>query len=88
MIPPRMPEEKERFIALYKKAIEQNKSRKVVWTLGFRGQGDIPFYEDDPRYDTLEMRATLISEMIHLQKINSYDLSRIQRRRIEYYFLG
>lgn len=67
-IPPRIPEEKERFIALYKKAVEQNKSRKVVWTLGFRGQGDIPFYEDDPRYDTLEMRAALISEMIHLQK--------------------
>jgi hypothetical protein len=67
-IPPRVPEEKDRFIALYKKAIEQNKNRKVVWTLGFRGQGDLPFYEDDPRYDTLEKRAALISEMVHLQK--------------------
>lgn len=67
-IKPRLPEEKERFIKLYKKAVEQNKDRKVVWTLGFRGQGDLPFFEDDTRYDTSEKRATLISDMIDLQK--------------------
>lgn len=67
-IPPTIPEEKKRFIALYKEAISQNKGRKVVWALGFRGQGDQAFFENDPRYDTLPKRGALISEMIKLQK--------------------
>ena len=67
-IPPALPEEKERFIALYKKAISQNKDRKVIWTLGFRGQGDQPFFEDDTRYDTPQKRGALISKMVKLQK--------------------
>lgn len=67
-ISPTFPEEKERFIALYKEAIAENKGRKVVWVLGFRGQGDHAFFEDDPRYDTPQKRGVLISEIVKLQK--------------------
>ena len=31
----------------------------MVWTLGFRGQGDCPFWEQDARYDTPEARGAL-----------------------------
>jgi hypothetical protein len=65
---PRFPEEKEKFIALYRDAIGRNKGRRVVWALGFRGQGDYPFFKDDERYDTPQKQAALISEMLTLQK--------------------
>ena len=65
---PRYPEEKEKFIALYRKAIERNKHRRVIWALGFRGQGDYPFFKDDERYDTPQKQGALISEILTLQK--------------------
>ena len=67
-IAPRIPEELERFTALYREAIHAQQGRKVVWSLGFRGQGDCPFFLNDPRYDTLEKRGKVISDMIRLQK--------------------
>ncbi len=39
----------------------------VVWNLGFRGQGDCPFWTSDPQYDTDEARGQLISEIIQEQ---------------------
>ncbi|MDN3722207.1 glycosyl hydrolase 115 family protein [Roseibium salinum] len=39
----------------------------MVWTLGFRGQGDCPFWEQDPEYDTPERRGALISRAIRRQ---------------------
>ena len=43
---------------------------RVVWNIGFRGQGDRPFWEDDPQYDTSQKRGALISSLIRQQ----YDL--------------
>lgn len=52
------------FHELWHKAIEEQKENKTIWNLGFRGQGDKPFWSDDPSYDTLEKRGTLISNLI------------------------
>ncbi|MEN8097967.1 MAG: glycosyl hydrolase 115 family protein, partial [Chloroflexota bacterium] len=65
---PAIPEDKERFVELYKEAIAQYKDKRVIWALGFRGQGDHSFFENDPRYDTPQKRGALISEMVELQK--------------------
>jgi hypothetical protein len=66
----RWPEEEPRFEALWKEAIESQKGKRTVWTLGFRGQGDTPFWAADPRYDTDEARGELLSQIIQRQ----YDL--------------
>ena len=55
------------FEGLWQAAIEAQKDWRVVWNLGFRGQGDCPFWEDDPRYDTGAARGALISRLIKKQ---------------------
>ena len=42
----------------------------MIWNIGFRGQGDKPFWDDDPKYDTPEKRGELMSALIKEQ----YDL--------------
>ena len=64
------PEEEPKFEALWREAIEAQKGKRTVWTLGFRGQGDQPFWNADPRYATDESRGKLLSEIIQRQ----YDL--------------
>lgn len=64
------PEEEGRFEALWREAIEAQKGKRTVWTLGFRGQGDQPFWNADPRYATDEARGALLSQIIRRQ----YDL--------------
>ena len=60
----------EKFRGLWERAIEDQKDNATVWNIGFRGQGDRPFWEDDPQYDTPEKRGALISSLIREQ----YDL--------------
>lgn len=55
------------FEQLWREAILAQKDMKVVWNLGFRGQGDCPFWENDPQYDTPEKRGALISRLIRRQ---------------------
>lgn len=55
------------FEALWQEAIERQKDQQVVWTLGFRGQGDCPFWEQDPSCDTPTKRGALISRVIRRQ---------------------
>lgn len=57
----------ELFEALWREAIARQADRRVVWTLGFRGQGDCPFWEQDPSYDTPEKRGVLIGAAIARQ---------------------
>ncbi len=52
------------FRGLWKDAIEDQKNCHVVWNIGFRGQGDRPFWADDPTYDTPEARGKLMSELM------------------------
>jgi hypothetical protein len=67
---PQWPEQRERFESLWMEAIAERKGEKVIWTLGFRGQGDVPFWESDPRYETDAERGALLGEVIQRQ----YDL--------------
>lgn len=55
------------FEALWQEAIERQREKKVIWTLGFRGQGDCPFWEQDPGCDTPAKRGALISQVIQRQ---------------------
>ena len=64
----------ELFEGLWRQGIAEQKHMNVVWNLGFRGQGDRPFWDDDPRYDTPQKRGRLMSELINRQ----YDLVREQ----------
>lgn len=55
------------FEKLWEEAIVKNKEKKIVWTLGFRGQGDAPFWHNDPSYTTPESRAGVIRKVIDKQ---------------------
>ena len=57
----------EQFELLWREGIIRQKANKVVWTLGFRGQGDHPFWDDDPTYDTPEKRGKIITKIIQRQ---------------------
>ncbi len=52
------------FRGLWQEAIDRQKGMKVIWSLGFRGQGDYSFWDDDPSYDTDEKRGQLLSDVI------------------------
>ncbi len=67
---PSYDEHTEKFQQVWVDGIKEQSDCKVVWNLGFRGQGDCPFWANDPKYDTSEKRGKLISELIKLQ----YDL--------------
>lgn len=57
----------EKYRKLWRQAIEEQKGRKVVWNIGFRGQGDVPFWENDPAYHTPALRGDLIGKLIKIQ---------------------
>ena len=57
----------EKFHALWQEALERQKDKKIIWNLGFRGQGDRPFWNDDPRYRTDGARGKLMGELIKKQ---------------------
>lgn len=58
---------KDLFEGLWKDAIERQKDEEVIWNIGFRGQGDVPFWENDPAFDTPEKRGELISNIMKKQ---------------------
>ena len=60
-------ESKELYEGLWEEAIKKQKDKKVVWVFGFRGQGDCPFWENAPEYNTPEKRGELISRVMHRQ---------------------
>lgn len=67
---PSYSEYPKKFEQLWKEAVERQKDCEVIWNLGFRGQGDTPFWENDPRYQTEESRGALMGKLIRKQ----YDL--------------
>lgn len=58
------------FQALWEEAVLKQKDKHVIWTLGFRGQGDCPFWESkgEEDFDTPQKRGKLISDLIELQR--------------------
>lgn len=67
---PSYAEHPDLFEKLWQDAIDLQKDHPTVWNIGFRGQGDKPFWIDDPSYDTPESRGQLMSTLIRKQ----YDL--------------
>lgn len=72
---PSYAEHGELFRKLWREGIEEQKEYSVLWNLGFRGQGDCPFWENDPQYATDESRGRLMGELIHEQYrlVKEYD---------------
>lgn len=68
--PANYAETPEKFHKLWEEAVEEQKDMKVIWTLGFRGQGDCPFWSSDRsgKFDTDAKRGALISDVIELQR--------------------
>lgn len=64
---PSYAEYPEKFQKLWEDALAVQKGMKVVWNLGFRGQGDCPFWANDPQYATDEARGELLSSLIQIQ---------------------
>ena len=67
-IAPKYLEDFDKFVKLYEDSITCHKNQKVIWSLGFRGQGDHAFYEDDPRYADPEKAGKVLSDIIRFQK--------------------
>lgn len=65
---PSYDEYPEKFHELWKEGIDEQKKLDVIWNLGFRGQGDCPFWDNDPRYQTSESRGELMGKLIGLQR--------------------
>ncbi len=67
---PNYAQKPEMFYKLWEDAVEEQKDMKVVWCLGFRGQGDCPFWSNDSsgRFDTDAKRGKAISDVIELQR--------------------
>jgi hypothetical protein len=55
------------FEKLWEQAVIEQKNYKVIWALGFRGQGDRPFWVDDALCVTMEQRGKCISDVIDRQ---------------------
>lgn len=60
-------EHPEKFHQLWEQALEEQSNCEVVWNLGFRGQGDRPFWDDDPQYATPKARGELMGTLIREQ---------------------
>ena len=57
----------ELFEKLWQESIDRYAGKRVVWAVGFRGQGDNAFWLNDGKYDTDEKRGELISKVIRRQ---------------------
>ncbi|MED4225936.1 glycosyl hydrolase 115 family protein [Neobacillus cucumis] len=64
---PNYQENPELFENLWKEAIEKQKHQKIIWVLSFRGQGDAPFWQNAPEFDTPEKRGDMISKVVERQ---------------------
>lgn len=60
-------EHADKFQQLWRESIEKQKDWNIIWNLGFRGQGDCPFWENDPQYATQQSRGELMSQLIKVQ---------------------
>lgn len=66
---PNYAENPELFHRLWEDGVKSQRDMKVIWTLGFRGQGDCPFWSSDSSglFNTPEKRGRLISDIIGKQ---------------------
>ncbi|MBR0218493.1 MAG: glycosyl hydrolase 115 family protein [Clostridia bacterium] len=57
----------DKYEGLWQEAIDRYAGRRVVWAVGFRGQGDRAFWEDDGEADTAEKRGAFIARVMRRQ---------------------
>ncbi|MEY8745447.1 glycosyl hydrolase 115 family protein [Paenibacillus tundrae] len=65
---PSFDEHPDLFRALWEQGVQKQADKKVIWNIGFRGQGDRPFWLDDERYETDESRGRLIASIMEEQR--------------------
>eukprot|EP01130_Rhizamoeba_saxonica_P004585 TRINITY_DN1874_c0_g1_i1.p1 TRINITY_DN1874_c0_g1~~TRINITY_DN1874_c0_g1_i1.p1 ORF type:complete len:804 (-),score=122.61 TRINITY_DN1874_c0_g1_i1:873-3284(-) len=53
---------------VWKACVNAQKDRQTLYTLGYRGLNDYPFWFDEPWFNTSESRGKLISDAIQTQK--------------------
>ncbi len=66
---PNILEVPQKFEQLWEEAVIEQKDCKTVWTVGFRGQGDSPFWAADTsgKFNTSQARADLIMQVVRKQ---------------------
>ena len=57
----------DKYEGLWQESIDRYAGRRVVWAVGFRGQGDRAFWEDDGEADTAEKRGAFIARVMRRQ---------------------
>lgn len=57
----------EKFEQLWREAAEKYKGRRVIYAIGFRGQGDGPFWGEDNTFDTDEKRGAEVNRIMRRQ---------------------
>ncbi|GEP23913.1 glycosyl hydrolase 115 family protein [Lentilactobacillus diolivorans] len=55
------------FKKIWQDSIDRQKGSKILWNIGFRGQGDRPFWADDDHNYTEEDKAKVINSVIQTQ---------------------
>ncbi len=57
----------EKYEGLWQESIDRYAGKRIVWAVGFRGQGDRAFWEDDGEADTAEKRGAFIARVMRRQ---------------------
>lgn len=65
---PSFTQHPEKFRQLWEEGVKRQADKKVIWNIGFRGQGDRPFWLDDDRYATDESRGSMIGSIMEEQR--------------------
>ena len=53
--------------SMWQKCVDAFKDKEIVWTVGYRGRHDRPFWRDAPGYETAEARGALVTKAIAKQ---------------------
>lgn len=64
---PSYEEHGDKFQKLWREGIQRQKGNPVIWSIGFRGQGDYPFWVNDPRYQTPKAQGELMGNILRMQ---------------------
>lgn len=57
----------EKFEQLWRESAQRLKGRNVIYAIGFRGQGDVPFWEEDNTFATDEKRGAEVNRIMRRQ---------------------
>lgn len=55
------------FHKLWEETVKRQMNQKVIWNIGFKEQGDAPFWKGEPSLDTPEKRGKMLSSILKKQ---------------------